>query len=186
MESLLREIGFGMVFLTTPDGPRTAHTPFHIGDDGKLQFHLANANAMTAHLDGSTALAIVNGPDSYVSPDYYEATDQVPTWNYVSVEIEGPVRQIEDAQLTLLLDQLTQANEEKLAPKEPWHRSKMDNAVFEKMRGAITGFEMEIKAWRPTLKLSQNKSAADREAVAVSLEAQGKRALAHMMRAWGG
>ena len=26
-ETLIEQIGFGMVFLTTPDGPRVAHTP---------------------------------------------------------------------------------------------------------------------------------------------------------------
>lgn len=186
LESLLREIGFGMVFLTTPDGPRAAHTPLFSTSDGAVQFHLANGNALTPHLEGNNALAVVNGPDGYVSPDWYDDPAQVPTWNYVSVEIEGPVRRMDDDGLTALLDDLTERQEAKLAPKQPWHRDKMGAETFAKMRGAITGFEMEVKAWRPTLKLSQNKSAEDHEAVAAALEAQGKRALAHMMRAWGG
>ena len=37
----------------------------------------------------------------------------------------------------------------------------------------IVGFEMEVRAWRPTFKLSQNKTAEDRAAVAEALEAQG-------------
>jgi len=186
IESVVAEIGFGIIFMATPDGPRAAHTPIFSTGDGAIQFHLANANALTPHLDGCTALAVVNGPDAYVSPDWYGQEDQVPTWNYVSIELEGPVRRMNDDGLTALLDDLAAAHEAKLAPKPAWHRDKMHAATFEKMRGAITGFEMEVKAWRPTLKLSQNKSAADREAVAAQLEAQGKRALAHMMRAWGG
>jgi transcriptional regulator len=32
---------------------------------------------------------IVSGPDGYVSPDWYEMKDQVPTWNYVTVHLKG-------------------------------------------------------------------------------------------------
>ncbi len=64
MASLVEEIGFGMVFATTPDGPRVAHTPLLLTGDGALQFHLARGNALTRHLDGMEALALVNGPDA--------------------------------------------------------------------------------------------------------------------------
>ena len=186
LESLVREIGFGMIFFTTPDGPRVAHVALFSTGDGAVQFHLANSNALTRHLSGENALLVVNGPDSYVSPDWYEVEDQVPTWDYVSVELEGPVRKMERDGLAVLLDDLARENEARLAPKEPWTRGKMDESKFGKMLGAITGFEMEVKAWRPTLKLSQNKPKEVRERVAVQLEAQGKRAMAHMIREWGG
>ena len=52
------------------------------------------------------------------------------------------------------------------------------------MTGAITGFEMEIRAWRPTFKLSQNKTETDRLRAADELDKMGKKALAHFMREW--
>ena len=61
-EALIAEIGFGMIFATVPDGPRVAHVPLHSTGDGALQFHLARGNALTRHLDGMMALAVVNGP----------------------------------------------------------------------------------------------------------------------------
>ncbi len=186
LEALLQEAGFGMVFAETPDGPRVAHTALFSTGDGALQFHLANANALTPHLEGKAALAVVNGPDSYVSPDWYEMENRVPTWNYVSVEMEGPVRKMDRDGLCALLDDLSRQNEERLAPKQPWTRAKMDIGKFDRMLGAVSGFEMEIKAWRPTLKLSQDKPKEVRERVAARLEEQGKRAMAHMIRGWGG
>ena len=186
LEALLREIGFGMVFFTTPDGPRVAHVALFTTGDGAVQFHLANGNAITKHLADQNGLIVVNGPDSYISPDWYQVDDQVPTWNYVSVELEGPVRKMEREGLIALLDDISRENEERLAPKKPWTRDKMDAVKFDKMLGAITAFEMEVKAWRPTLKLSQNKSREVRLRVADELDAQGKRALAHMIREWGG
>lgn len=182
LEALIANIGFGMIFASTPDGPRVAHIPIFSTGDGALQFHLAKGNALSKSLPGSTALCVVNGPDAYVSPDWYGEGDQVPTWNYVALELEGPVRKMEREGLVALLDDVTAVNEARLAPKEPWHRDKMDNDRFEKMVGAITGFEMEILAWRPTVKLGQNKPPEAIERVAEALDGQGRRAVAHMMR----
>lgn len=182
LEALVREIGFGMVFFTTPDGPRVAHVPFYSTGDGAIQFHLARGNALTRHIAGQTALAVVNGADAYVSPDWYETPDQVPTWNYISVEMEGPVRQMDSDGLTALLDDLSAMQEARLAPKAPWTRDKMDPVIFEKMLGAIVGFEIEVKAWRPTIKLGQNKTAEQRDRVAVKMEANGHQAMALLMR----
>jgi transcriptional regulator len=184
MEALVQEIGFGMVFAQTPNGPRVGQASLFSTGDGAVQFHLARGNALTKTLSGSDALIVVNGPDAYISPDWYDGPNQVPTWNYISIELEGPVREMDQDGLIALLDDLSAANEERLAPKVPWTRDKMDDAIFQKMLGGITGFEMEVMAWRPTLKLSQNKTEAERLRVADELEKQGKKALALLMREW--
>jgi transcriptional regulator len=184
MEALVQEIGFGMVFVQTPHGPRVAQSALFSTGDGAVQFHLANGNSLTKYLHGADALIVVNGPDAYVSPDWYEGANQVPTWNYISVELEGPVRKMDQEGLVALLDDLSAVNEARLQPKKPWTRDKMDAALFDRMTGAITGFEMEIRGWRPTFKLSQNKNEADRLRAADELEKLGKRALAHLMREW--
>jgi len=183
-EMLLAEISFGMVFAQTPDGPRVAHVPLLSTGDGAVQFHLSRGNALTKHLVAADALVVVNGPDGYVSPRWYENQAQVPTWNYVALELEGPVRQMDRAGLVALLDDLSDRHEARL-DGAPWTRAKMDDALFENMVGAITGFEMEIRAWRPTFKLSQNKSPEDRARVADGLDAQGSQALAALMRSLG-
>jgi transcriptional regulator len=181
----IASVGFGMIFLTTPSGPRVAHVPFVLHND-KLQFHLARGNALTAHIDGAKVLALVNGPDSYVSPDYYAAANQVPTWNYIAIEMEGIVQMMDEDALAGLLDDLSARNEAKLAPKKPWTRGKMDDGIFRKMLGAIVGFEMDVTLWRPTFKLSQNKPADERERVADALAAQGNAEIAQLMRAAAG
>ena len=60
--------------------------------------------------------------DAYVSPDWYESADQVPTWNYVTVEAEGPIVALDEAGLVTLLDDLSAQEEARLAPKPPWTR----------------------------------------------------------------
>ncbi len=182
LEALIAQIGFAMIFATTSDGPRVAHVPVFSTGDGALQFHLSRGSALTKSLEGLTALCVLNGPEAYISPDWYGIDDQVPTWNYLSLELEGPVREMEREGLIALLDDLAEQNEAKLAPKTPWHRDKMDAGKFDKMVDAIVGFEMEIMAWRPTAKFSQNKPAVARDNAADALDAIGRRAVAHMMR----
>lgn len=186
-EALIAEVGFGTVFLTTPEGPRVAHTPLLSTGDGAVRFHLSRGNALTRHLDGATALAVVNGPDGYVSPRWYAGANQVPTWNYVALELEGRVRRMEREGLVGLLEDLSARQEARITDGgTPWTMAKMDPAPLGRLLDAIVGFELEIAAWRPTFKLSQNKPADERARVIAGLEAQGAGALAQLMRALAG
>ena len=184
MGALIRDIGFGMVFAATPDGPRVAHVPLFLTDDGAVQWHLARGNALTRHLEGTDALIVVNGPDAYVSPDDYQLPNQVPTWNYLSVELEGPVRRMDDNGLHALLTDLSAAGEASIAGKTPWTMEGTDAAHIAALKRGIVGFEMEIRGWRGTAKLGQNKPEAARHAAADALDARGRRAVAHLMRQW--
>lgn len=183
-ETLIDEIGFGMVFMTTPDGPRVAHTPLLSTGDGAVQFHIARGNALTRHLDGGTALVTVNGPDAYVSPRWYADRGTVPTWNYVSLELEGRVRRMGSEGLEGLLHALILRHEGRMGGAQ-WKAGETPPDMWRKLLGAIVGFELEVLAWRPTFKLSQNKSADERATIAAGLEEHGSPALAHLMRTLG-
>lgn len=182
MRAFAAEIGFGMLFLTTPDGPRVAHVPFVFLDEDRIAFHLARGNAITKYLDGAETLFVVNGPDGYISPDWYGIDDQVPTWNYVALELQGMARKMDEAALIAQADVLSETNERRLLPKPMWTRDKMPDGLFDKMLRGITGFELEITAWRSTVKLGQNKSIEVRMAAADGAEVAGNRAIAHLMR----
>ena len=180
LEALIDEIGFGMVFAQTPDGPRVAHTALLSTGDGAVQFHLARGNALCRWLAGGTALLVVNGPDAYVSPRFSDNPAQVPTWNYVAVELEGRVRRMDADGLTALLRDLAERNEARVAG-EPWTMDSVPPDHMRHLLGQIVGFEMEVLAWRPTFKLSQNKPEATRKAIASALHEAGSPALAELM-----
>lgn len=184
MEALIEEIGFGMVFATTPDGPRVAHVPLLWTGDGALQFHLSRGNALAKHLDGMIALAVINGPDGYVSPRWYADPTNVPTWNYVALELEGRVRRMDSDGLLGLLEALSNRHEARITEGEFWKMDKVPESKLKGLLAAIIGFELEVQAWRPTLKLSQNKP-GECEPVAAGLEAQGSVAIAQLMRTLG-
>jgi transcriptional regulator len=181
LEALIDEVGFGMVFAQTSDGPRVAHTPLLSTGDGAVQFHLARGNALTRYLPGQEALVVINGPDAYVTPRWYADPNTVPTWDYVALELEGPVRKMAEEGLVGLLDALVERHEARI-PGDAWTRDQVEEANFHRMLCVIVGFEMEVRAWRPTLKLSQNKSAEDRATIADGLDAHGSPALAALIR----
>jgi len=183
LRDMVRDIGFGALFAATPDGPRVAHVPVVWLSEDVIGLHVARGNGIARHLDGATGLLNIQGPDAYVSPDWYgTGPDEVPTWNYVAVELEGRLERTDDDGLLTILDALGREQERRLAPKPEWTRDKVDPAKVAKMLTAIAGYRLGVQAWRGTLKLGQTKPDAARHAAADALEAQGRRAMAALMR----
>ena len=178
------ERGFALIIGTRGDWPLVAHAPVLL-DGGRLRFHLSAANPLAAALSpAGWALAVITGDEAYVSPDWYALPDQVPTWNYVSVEIEGPVRVLSAAEATELLDDLAARYEAELAPKAPWSRAKMNPARFKAMLSGIVAFEMTVERLAGITKLSQNKPEEEIRRVAAALaelDDLGGRAIARRM-----
>ena len=135
-----------------------------------LDFHLSRSNALAAAIAaGFRAVAVSLEAEAYISPDWYADADQVPTWNYLSVEAEGPVAAMDDAGLVALLDDLSAQEEARLLPKKPWTRHKMSPGRFETMTRAIIGARMTVERLEGITKLSQNKSDADVAGVVAAL-----------------
>jgi len=178
MLAFMEEVAFATICV---DGPALVHSPVVVAERN-LRFHVSRANRAVPQLDGARAIASLLGPDAYVSPDWYGTPDQVPTWNYIAVEAEGPLRRLEEAELAALLDALSGAHEARLAPKPAWTRAKMSPGRFETMLKAIVGYELQVEALRGTRKLGQTKSEAERRASADAVNAAGKADIARLMR----
>jgi transcriptional regulator len=180
--AMVRELGFGVLFAQTESGPRAVHVPVLVDGD-RLLFHISRGNPIHPSLAaGATALLVVNGPHAYLSPDWYGLEDRVPTWNYVAVEIEGPVRMLDEAALVRLVDDLSDEHEHRLEPKPVWKRDKMSPGRFEGLVKSISGFEMPIADWRGTAKLDQDKPDAVRARLADALASCGEMDMAAAMR----
>lgn len=179
--AFIRDVSFAHIFVEGPEGPLVVHAPVVVTRDGNLRFHLSRANAIAKHLDGRVALASIAGPDAYISPDWYGSDDQVPTWNYVSAEVRGPVRALDQDDLAAQLDDLSAEHEARLLPKRPWTRAKMTPGLFDKMLGAIIGFELCVESLSGTRKLGQNTGESDLEGALAGLEAAGRGDMAALM-----
>lgn len=178
----IRDYPLGLIAVNGEAAPLAAHSPVLAsrGEDGsvRLRFHLSANNPVTKRLEAGTAARIVFlGPEAYISPDWYgEVPDQVPTWNYLSVEAEGrPL----PSDATQFLDDLSAEFEARLLPKPPWTRAKMTPGAFDRMVRAIRAFEMIPAIFEGTTKLGQNKTPEMRAGVARAL---GEHAIAEAMR----
>jgi len=100
---------------------------------------------------------IINGPDGYISPDWYGMDDQVPTWNYVAVHLTGQLVRLDEQALEPLLVRLSDHFETQLLPKPIWTMEKMSEDIKLKMMRHILPFKFEISELHSTWKLGQNK-----------------------------
>lgn len=179
--------GFAHIFVAGADGPRVAHAPLLVIDEGRIQFHLSKRNRAMASIAGNRVLASIADLDAYHSANWYVSEDQVPTWHYQAVEIEGPARQISPDELVAQLDGLSARFEGVFQPQAPWTRDKMDPRRFEAFTRAIVGFEITPDAIRGTRKFNQHKPAADIEANVRGLTEAGRTDVAEAIsRHWPG
>jgi transcriptional regulator len=166
----------------TPNGLTAHHIPLRAqllpAGGGVLRGHIARANSLWRDLAADApVLAIFTGADSYISPSWYPSKREhgkvVPTWNYATVHVHGSIRFIDDATwLRAFVEALTNAQEER-RPRR-WHVSDAPADYIEGMLRAIVGFEIKVERIVGKFKGSQNRSAADRAAVAQALRAAGR------------
>lgn len=159
--------GFGMLAVNGPEGlPLLAHIPFVIEGD-RVLFHLVRSNPIARVLkSGAAARLAVRGPHGYISPDWYGIDDQVPTWNYVAVQLDGVAQLLPQADIGAVLEKLSDRFEADLAPKPIWKMTKMEPEALTRMMRMIVPVEMRLTAIDGTWKLSQNKPEAARLAAA--------------------
>jgi len=155
---------FAHIFTAATEGLLVVHAPLLVTDGGKIWFHVARRNRIAAHLADRPLLISMSGREGYQSANWYVSDDQVPTWHYETVEIEGVARQLSDEELVALLDGLSAQHEGRVSPEQPWTRAKMNPGKFEAMLRAIVGFEVDPTEVRGTRKFNQHKAADDRTA----------------------
>ncbi len=150
-----RDRGFGTLAVNAPDGPLLSHVPFLLDVDGATaDLHLVRSNP-TARL--GPAVISLQGPDGYVSPDWYEVADQVPTWNYVAVHLRGHLERLPDSAMRDMLERQSAVFEARLAPKPAWTLDKMSEPALARMMRQIVPFRLRIDSVDGTWKLNQNK-----------------------------
>ena len=151
-------------------GPRPA------GQYGALHGHLARNNDQWKLGAVGEALAIVRGPDAYISPGWYASKAEhgrvVPTWNYVTAHVYGRLVVHDDPAWTEhLVRRLTTKHE--AHRDHPWSVDDAPRAFIEGQLRAIVGVELEITRIEAKAKLSQNRPPADVDGVIAGLRERG-------------
>jgi transcriptional regulator len=158
-------------FIYVPSaGPRSA------GQHGALHGHLARNNDQWRLESVGEALAIVRGPDSYITPGWYASKAEhgrvVPTWNYVTAHVYGRLVVHDDPVWTEdLVRRLTTKHE--AYRDHPWSVDDAPRPFIEGQLRAIVGISLEITRIEAKAKLSQNRPPADVEGVIAGLRERG-------------
>ncbi len=127
-----------------------------------------NANPMTALKAGTSALAIFNGPNCYVTPSWYPSKHQtrkvVPTWNYVAVHAHGTLEFFDDRDALFdVVTRLTDRHESRWTA--PWKVSDAPVDYIHTMLAGIVGIRLLISRLEGKWKISQNRTPEDRAGV---------------------
>jgi transcriptional regulator len=147
------------------------------GEKGTLHAHVAKANDQVDALrSGCETLVVFQGPDAYITPSWYVSKSEhgrvVPTWNYAIVQARGTPRVIDDPDwLRTQIESLTATQEQKRPI--PWNINDAPEPFISGQIKAIIGVEIPISTIEGKWKVSQNRSAADRQGVEEGLRNEG-------------
>jgi transcriptional regulator len=170
---MVADIGSAQLVTVGPDGYPDATLLPVIWDGGTVIAHMARANPHWKRIAaGAPTLLVVTGPQAYISPSWYESKTEhgrvVPTWNYSMVQLTGRARVHEDAGwLRAAVDELVEQHEGHRPA--PWRTSDAPAAYIQGQLRAIVGIEITVEGFQGKAKLSQNRSAADRQGVVTGL-----------------
>jgi transcriptional regulator len=177
IDRLVAAVGVAHLVTVSADGrPEATLLPL-LRDGERLVFHMARANPHWRTIrPGSPALAVVTGPDAYVSPAWYRSKAEhgrvVPTWNYSAVHFTGRAEVHEDP--GWLLDAVTRLTDAHERPRaEPWSVDDAPGPYIDKQLRAIVGVELRIEQVEAKAKLSQNRDDADVAGVIAGLRREG-------------
>lgn len=139
---------------------------------GSFIGHVALKNDMWQATADQDVLVIVQGPDAYITPNWYvtkaETHEVVPTWNYTSVYAWGRMTvHHEPKWKRMAVGLLTQIQER--GNDRPWKMGDAPQEYLTEQLEHIVGLEIAIDRLNAKWKLNQNRIEADRAGVIAGL-----------------
>jgi transcriptional regulator len=187
VRELLARHGAADLITLTEDGLLATMLPFAYepaaGEHGALYGHVARNNDQWRKPARGESLAIVRGPDAYVSPAWYAAKAEhgrvVPTWNYVTAHVYGELVVHDDpAWVEDVVRRLTAKHEaartETAGQAPAWSVDDAPRKFIEGQLRAIVGLELRITRIEAKAKLSQNRPVGDVAGIVAGLTARGE------------
>lgn len=183
VEAYLREVHPGNLVTVHESGPHVTFVPFHLeqrGEQEVLVTHLVRNNPQAREPVTGPGMAVIDLTDAYISPLWYATNDElpnVPTWDYVTIHIRGPVRIDPNPEAALrAATELTMRMEGKRI------LDALGEQRLEMMSRAIVSVEIDVEAIEAKAKMSQNRHPDDVAGLVAHFEEHGPRDVAEYLR----
>lgn len=168
--AFIRRYSFATIVTSKDNIPLATQLPFVIDDNGGnlvLHSHFNIVNEQAKHIETNTSLVIFSEPHAYISPTHYDKQESVPTWDYIAVHAYGIAKTITDeAAKEKALEQMIQFYDKEYL--QQW--ATLSDKFKKGMMKGIVAFEIEVTALQGQKKLSQNKTASERQRIIQQLE----------------
>ena len=173
----------GNLITVHESGLQATFVPFHLEQRRSGQVlvtHLVRNNPQAVEPIVGDALVILDVDDAYISPSWYatnESLPNVPTWDYITIHIGGPVRV-----LTSPDESLAAARALTLRMEQPAVLEAVGEQKLHKMARAIVGVEVLVRRVEAKAKAGQHRHPDDLRSVLPHLEESGQTELASHVR----
>lgn len=174
--AFMKQHPFAMLMgVDTEQKPVATQIPFLFSErDGQLYLrgHIMKGNDHhKAFMHNNQVLVVFTGPHSYVSASWYENNKQASTWNYMAVHAKGELSFLGDANLLVMLDELTAYYENDSS--SPSLYKELPEEYIMRLTKAIVAFEIKVTSLDHVFKLSQNRDKKSFENIIEKLQNGG-------------
>lgn len=156
LKALVEAFPLATLISSHKDEIMTSYLPLLWESSSFLVGHLDANNPHTSLLtQGKKAKLVFHGPEAYISPAHFN-TNELPTYNYCKVEVDGIIKKISNADLKEAIIALTKQLE---GEHNAYILTHKENRLQQLIK-YIYGFKIEVTQIRGRFKMSQDKSKA--------------------------
>lgn len=162
---LIQRHPFATLIGNGPTRILATHLPLLRASDQVLEGHMAKANPQWRALESSPdVLVVFQTASAYISPSWYADEPDVPTWNYGAVHVYGKFVKVDAATTAGILLRTVQR-----FSRDGWSLDSLAPELVAELERGVVGFSIEITSIEVALKMSQDKTEADRARVRAAL-----------------
>ena len=170
----IEENSFAILVNQSNDKINATHIPLFIEESNENQLvlsgHISKLNPQSENFqENGNVLAIFSGAHSYISSSWYDY-EEVPTWNYMAVHVEGKIEILNEEQKLLHLENLV--NKYERNSEKPISTKSLSKETMSQANG-ILAFNIIVTKIEAVKKLSQNKSENNKKSIISHLEKSG-------------